>query len=210
VHRGERAEGLAGLLMLGIAWCASLSIGFPTPLLFMAPILAVPLLRLETGRGAAIWLAAGFAVVMAGLAAIHPYEERDPRPAETCPLARVEPKLALIVSGPRTCAKLAEYQRLRRDHPGPFVTLPAFATSYMLAGARDPVPVDWPTAAEDAGASQRLIDAAETRARYAFVEESEAADPADDQREELLDHIRAFWRPVARGRVYTVYRNPRL
>lgn len=211
----SRREGLAGLLFLGLAWCASLSIGFPTPLLFAAPLVAIPLLRPggpadrdHPPRPVWLWAVAALAGAMAALAALYPYEERDPRAAEHCPLSSVEPKLALIVSGPRTCAKLGEYQALRRAHPGPFLTLPAFATAHAFAGDLDPVAADWPTLAEDAGRSVQLAGEADAQVRYAFVEADEAAQAAGDQRMPVLEHIRAAWRPVARGQVYVVYENP--
>ena len=214
-RKAHRDLGLAALFLLGIAWCASLSIGFPTPLLFMAPLVAIPMLGPDaTGenppapRPVFAWILAGFACVMAGLAALYPYEDRDPRAHASCALSTVEPKLWGIVSGPETCAKLAEYERMRRAFPGAFVTLPAFATSYMLAGALDPVGADWPTEAEAAGASPRLIAQADAKARYAFVEVAETAQSVDDQQSPLLDHVRKAWTLVTRGRVYAVYRNP--
>lgn len=203
-----RREGLAGLFLLGLAWCASLSIGFPTPLLFAAPIIAIPILAGSEGQAAPAWTALGFAGLIAGLAALHPYEDRDPRRAHDCPLGRIEPRLALIVSGPETCAKLAEYERLRRAFPGPFVTLPGFGVSYMLADTLDPLPSDWPTLAEDAGRSAALAAEADARVRYAFIERSEVEGAEGDQAMPLVDHIRSRWAPVAQGEVYAVYRNP--
>ena len=207
VRLDTRREGLAGLFLLGLAWCASLSIGFPTPLLFAAPLVVIPLIGARSE--APPWTALGVAAAVAALAALHPYEDRDPRPARPCPLGRIEPGLRLIVSGPETCAKLAEYERLRRAFPGPFVTLPGFGTSYMLADTLDPLSSDWPTLAEDAGASAKLAAEADARVRYAFIEQSEAEAATGDQRMPLVEHIRARWRPVARGEVYAVYRNPR-
>ena len=203
-----RRDGLAALFLLGLAWCASLSIGYPTPLLFAAPIVAVPILSRGADDAAPAWTALGFAGLVAALAALHPYEDRDARSADDCPLGRIEPGLALIVSGPETCAKLSEYERLRRTFPGPFVTLPGFGVSYMLADTLDPLSNDWPTLAEDAGASARLAAEADARVRYAFLETSELGQASGDQLMPLVDHIRAKWTRVAQGEVYAVYRNP--
>ncbi len=201
----RRTEGLASLLLLGLAWCSSLSIGFPTPLLFMSPILAV----LAPRAGVAPrWATAAAAAAFAGLAALHPYEDLDGRIGADCSLAHVEPALAGIVSGPLTCRKLAEYERFRRAFPGPFVTLPALAEGHALLGLPSPIAADWPTLAEDAGQSARLIGEADARVRWVLVERRQASAAAGDQLMPLYDHVRARWRLVATGEFYAVFENP--
>ena len=203
----SRTEGLASLLFLGLAWCSSLSIGFPTPLLFISPILAV----LAPRAGVAPrWAMAAAAAAFAGLAALHPYEDLDGRSGAHCSLAHVEPTLAGIVSGPITCRKLAEYERFRRAFPGSFVTLPALAEGHALLGLPSPIAADWPTLAEDAGQSARLIGEADARVRWVLVERLQASAAAGDQLMPLYDHVRASWRPVATGEFYAVFENPRL
>jgi hypothetical protein len=115
--RKDRTRGSSFVVLLVIAWCASLSWGYATPLFFSAPLIygvvrlsrRIGDVRLSDSGLVAVMLCVG--IVIFSLADLYPYRDLDGRLHDHRDLGDLVPRLEGIVGGDRDWSRLAEFVR---------------------------------------------------------------------------------------------------
>jgi hypothetical protein len=115
--RKDRTRGSSFVVLLVIAWCASLSWGYATPLFFSAPLI-YGVVRLSRRIGDVLLSDSGLVAVMLcvgivifSLADLYPYRDLDGRLHDHRDLGDLVPRLEGIVGGDRDWSRLAEFVR---------------------------------------------------------------------------------------------------
>lgn len=132
---------LPKLMMLGLAWSCSISLGYPYPALFTTGILLV-LLSEMTHFGSMLkypmiaWVSIGF------LYAFFPYREKPLWHLDTR-LDNVSPKIAYLYTSERNAEKFRELRSLREKYGAHYVVAPNIPMAHYLFGDRSVVPSDW-------------------------------------------------------------------
>jgi hypothetical protein len=163
---------LAYALVLSMAWCASLSFAYQTPLLAMglvAPLLAMTVAKAPTRFEGAL-ATATFAVIALVVVFVNvqlPYRE-TPRDTQTADLGEIYPRFGHLYTNTFDAQRHRELrdlsQRLALDEHRSFVVLTAFPLAHFLTGTRNPLSLDWPEPQEYLGNEDRLrreIDASQ-------------------------------------------------
>ena len=142
----NRAYGLLGAMLL-MAWCAGISWGYATPMLYFGPILFAFLLGLKEELDFQVpryfFGILGIYVVWV-FAMLYQFPYRDEtRLEQTYDLGTIFPKLEGIYAGPEMLDKSEELTRLHQEYPGSFTVLPAFPLAHYLLDEQNPLSVDW-------------------------------------------------------------------
>lgn len=131
------------LVLLGIAWSCSISLGYQYPVLFATGIILVVLPEFETflpqRLPRTLWpvlLATAFAY------ALYPYREQ-PIWRLDAPLSGVSPKFAGLYTTPENARKFLELRQLRDRYGKRYVVAPNLPIAHYLFGDRSVVPSDW-------------------------------------------------------------------
>lgn len=205
-------RGLAALaLLLLVAWCGSVSWGYPTPVLFSAPLwfgtfyCAATYLRAAPRRLVALALPLALVAQFAGYR--YPYREA-PRAALTEHLGDVLGTLDHVYSSAANRDRFAELQQLHERYPR-FTVLPALPSANYLTGTLPPVGVDWARDSELGGRAESLIAELEASGAHVFLER--AAEPLCETGpgcSALARHVVARWQVIEEGSHFRVYRLP--
>lgn len=206
------------VVLLGLAWCSSISWGFMTTALFSMPGLVGAWLffkpySLPSSRAAAVAVVAclSFATVRAGLTSVD-----DARPWLRCDLGEVDSLYTGIVTSSTNCAKVKDLKEIANRLPSKrLVVLPAFTTAYMLLGVRNVIPIDQPTATEMGSLGPIVTATFLAEVDFAIVErDSEkifaGKDPSGRFKVPLLDVARTNFRPYQSTEHFEVLINPRV
>ena len=214
--------------LLAIAWSASLSFAYQTPLLGLAaggvlvehawPRWDWPPERL------AVALALG--LTLAGVARIqleHPYRDL-PREAQVADLGESYPRFGRLLTNAANAERFRELRELSTRHAldrgRSFVVMPDYPLISFLAGARSPLSIDWLQPQEYAGNEDRLAGELATRRPVVLIEREPSltvgpadAPPAPSGRPpetavRFVREIAARWTLVAEGRHFCVYYAP--
>lgn len=211
-RKRERTKQTLGfLLLLTIAWCASISWGYLSPIMFSAPLLVggyLCLSELMAGdkRRVLVSGAVGVAVILI-FASLYPYEDLDGRLHDHYDLGALNPQLTLIVSGRKTAEKMNEFGKLHHQFAGSYVILPASGWSYILSNFESPVASDWPENAEIGSREPLLEDQMSRRVTYAIVDKTFVRPVSDRFGVPLVAYVAAHWKLVYDGSWYRVYIN---
>jgi hypothetical protein len=213
-RRDRRDETLGYLLLLGISWCASISMGFLTPVMFSAPFLVGGYMCLSEfapdRKGRMLTVGALGLVAIVLLASIYPYGDLDGRLHDHRDLSSIDEHFSLIVSGEKTSEKLTEFKALRSQFAGRFVTLPAFDWSYIIANEENPVATDWAQNIQ-IGPREPLLEAQlDHGADYVFLDKSFSRPSGDRWGIPLISYVSGHWNLVYEGVWYKVYQNASL
>jgi hypothetical protein len=216
--REDFARGVSFILLLTVAWCASVSWGYETPLFFAAPLI-YGLVRLTTdfagGRlpeRRALWMIFGTGVMTFALCNLYPYRDLDGRLHDHRDLGQLIPRLSGVKAGDREWAKLTEFLILEHEYGDCFVTLPAFTTSHFLTGTTNPAPTGWALNAEMANQTAAVFDALSAENVYAIVDiqqQREDATAPARYRSDLSSLVQNRWQLLKRGTWYQIYAAPK-
>jgi len=208
----SRAARLDAALLLAAAWCASLSWGYPTPLLFATPLVFGVVWGAWRALGAApralTWTVAALALAAQAAAYAYPYRE-EPRARLDRDLGAVYARLAGVHSGPRQFDKLTELRDLQDTYGEGLVVLPGMPLLSYLDGELPRLPVDWARNAEVGPAQQRVIAALE-RERPAVLIERDPHPPCHQGAAccATCGWVERHWRRVRTTRFFDVYLPP--
>lgn len=219
----SRDGGLTFLGLIGIAWCASVSWGFQTPLLFAAPLVTGGYLMFacatDAGNTRSATLPGG---VYAGLAALmalglspawHPYRDAK-RPELVCDLGTVNSKLNHIMSTPENCKKLGEalsFDQVLKNEK--VVFLPAFTLRNYLAGVKNPLRSNWPMNAEMGPENENYQKGMDNSVRYVVIDRQEGDEFSKGEsggkfHVSSVADVRTRWTLLQQGQFYDIYGNP--
>ncbi len=207
--------------LTAIAWCASISWGFQTPVLFSTPLIVgaytyclqqsvlTPATTLLLRR----WVIA-LLVALALVIAWQPYGDRN-RDELSCHLGTVSPKLFGIKSHAEACRKLDEAKRLAEQLDQATAFLPAFDLAYFLFDRHNPLPLDWPMVAEIGNANAQTLKALTDKTRFVVIDRAALArndEIGSDNRfyVPMVTLVQQTWKKTHSGNYYDVYQNPGL
>jgi hypothetical protein len=155
---------LAYALVLTMAWCASLSFAYQTPLLAIAavaPLLAMTVTQAPT-RFDRLLAALAFSVIAAVVIVVNvdrPYRE-TPRDTQVADLGEIYPRFGHLYTNAFNADRHRELrdlsQRFALDEHRPFVVLNEFPLAHFLSGTRNPLSLDWLEPQEYLGNEDRL------------------------------------------------------
>jgi hypothetical protein len=206
--RGKPAWTLA--LMLGLAWCGSLSWGYPSPALYSAPLLFGALLYAQTYLGTRPGPLSLYLLALALTAQLAGYQfpYREPARAElSWQLGEVFEKLDGIHVTRETERTYRELARLRAQYGPTFAVLPDMPLAHYLTGTMPSLPVDWAVNSESNDRADRLIGELERARPVVFLRrDSPALCAVGALCSPVALHVREHWRLVERGEFLDVYR----
>jgi hypothetical protein len=222
----------AGILI--VAWAASLSGGYNTPLLGLAPaflILTIELGRVKTSperlklitSPAYVVLALVIIVTYSYLNYAEPYRDLA-RPQLTYNLADIYPKFGDVSTNEVTYNEFEEIEKLKADYIGnqsvPYVIMPDFPIYYFIAGARNPTCIDWFICPVHLNQDSQIIEDLSEKKPLVFLEKTYGAPVADIQRLGYMpDEERKIWysipywvhdnwTKIGEGEYFYVYKSP--
>jgi hypothetical protein len=208
----ENREGAALLaLSLSLAWCASVSWGYPTPVLFGAPAVFGALLaarrwmRVSAGAWVGCFLVGALAVQV--VAYRHPYGEA-PRSELDRPLAQAFERFRGVRSSAETVALYEELASMLPTDGSPFTVLPARPLAHFLADQPPPIQVDWARNAETDGRTDELIERLETTRPLVLVERAAPGRcEGEPHCSDLTSYVVTRWCRVRREANFDAYRS---
>jgi hypothetical protein len=211
-------RGASFFVLMMIAWSASISWGYDTPLLFSAPLVFGCIrmagrfgdVNAPSGKVASLFLA--FGIVTFSICNLFPYRDLDGRFRDHCDLGELSPRVSGIVSGDKACAKLTEFLNLQRKYGDRFVTLPAFTTAHFITGTISPAPIDWALNVEMGSKTNETFSRLNSDDLYAIVDievDNEFGDGDSRFGSVLSSKVQANWRLLETGKWYKVYATPR-
>ncbi len=208
---GRTASWTLGL-MLGLSWCASLSWGYPTPVLYSAPLLFGGLLVasrwLRASLGPLSLCLLGMALAVQAVAYQFPYMDA-PRARLRFDLGEVFPKLSGIRSSEANHAKHAELRALHARFGDRFTVLPGMPLAHYLTDTVPVLGVDWARNAECGDGTRGLVRTLESADAPVFLERGSAlvcrGGPACS---DVAAHVQERWNRVHEGGFFDVYRRP--
>ena len=206
------------LALLGLAWCASISWGYATPVLAFAPLAVGGWLGVQRwGLGKAPpWLLPATTVGLAliwGLCQLYPYREA-PRYTEYREGGEVFPALSGLQIGAESYERLSELKQFARRYGDRFTVLSAYPAAHLMLQADPAFASDWAQNAEVHAnvllpTLQTLLD---NQVAYVFLQKDKLDRLDDRSRYGLLlgAYVQETWDPVTEGKYFVIYRNPKL
>lgn len=206
--RGKPAWTLA--LMLGLAWCASLSWGYQSPALYSAPLLFGALVYAQIYLGTRPAPLAFFVLVLALVAQLVGYQfpYREPARAELRHhMGDVFERLNGIYSTEETLQKYRELARLHDEYGPSFAVLPDLPLAHYLTETVPALPVDWAVNSESDDRSAQLIRVLERTKPVVFlIRDSPSLCSVGPLCSPAALHVSQNWTIVERGEYLDVYR----
>ena len=207
-ERGREALTLG--LLLGLAWCASLSWGYQTPVLFSLPGLfgALYFGRKYCGtnprRLAGLVLLAALAIQF--LAYQFPYGDAR-RSLLVHPAGDAFPRLRGVHTSISHQRRYAELAALRERYGDRFTVLPGLPLAHFLTDSEPLLPVDWSRNSETDGRTAELIRRLEGERLWVFLEtDAPGLCRGGAACSDLAWHVREHWQAVEHGEYFVVYR----
>jgi hypothetical protein len=207
-------RGASFFVLMMIAWSASISWGYQTPLLFSAPLVfgGVRMARrfgdLNVPSSKVASLVLSFGIVVFAVCNLFPYRDLDGRLHDHRDLGKLTPRLSGIIGGDKDCAKLTEFLNLQRKYGDRFITLSSFTTSHFITGTINPAPADWLHNSEVASKSDEIFSRLNSEDLYAIVDiQKRKEDEAEDQLQtsDFSPMVEKNWRLLEVDKWYKVY-----
>lgn len=207
--------------LLGIAWCASISMGLQTPVLFSAPLLAGAVEWASREERTAwvgqermlAWALAGSAALFCVASLIHPYMDPGFSLGRSVDLGTVEPRLRHIRSSPENAERLREFRQFAEASGNRFATLPAYPLAYFVRDTLPQLPIDWAMTLEMGRGGPEVERVLRREVRFAILDGARRPEFDDPRRKSdvpLARMVSREWRLLRCGKYYTLYENPDL
>ncbi len=205
----RRAVALLGAC-LGLAWCASLSWGYQTPVLFAAPLvwgaLWISTRWFGTNALRLTALVLPLALAVQGTSYLYPYRDA-PRAELRHDLGEVFEKLRGLKSSEKSLQRLRELSRLKTVYGERFTVLPSLPAAHYLTGTRPVIAIDWPIEIETAGRTLEIERQLARSGGFVFLDrEARAICEGTGACCVLAVHVRDRWERIERGLVFDVFR----
>lgn len=160
------------LVILGIAWSSSISLGYQYPILFATGILLAFLVSVEIAVPAKYysWLALPICAIAFGYN-VKPYRDANIFTLRY-PLDGVSPKLKFIKTSKDCQEKHLELKALVHQYGKNFIVAPSLPMAHYLFNTQSKLPADWIIETEIDGQQARFIQLAADKNNYVFLEKS--------------------------------------
>ena len=212
--------------VLVLAWAGSISGGYASPILGLAPIgillsLTLPSETIKWERPLLVGSVVAVLAIHLTLTLQYPYRDR-PRSEQTADLGQIYPRFGRLLTNEPNYVRFAELARMIDElaikSGRTFAVTPTYALIYFLTDRNNPVSVNTYSYIEYRGFEDRLASEFEDRRPITFLER-DVPTPVGDRRhpplpcEEWLDPSRSAivgnramtWRLVAEGDAFCVY-----
>jgi len=205
--------------MHAVAWASSISWGYCTVMLFVAPVLitlahvlheALPLAPAALRWVALLSLPAALLTFWEGHRLYFSGELALPRAELTEEMPGLGPSMRHIRTAPVLAERYNELIGLVQRYPGPFVALPNMPLAHTWAGQPNPIGIDWPMNAEVGPALPRVRQRLNARVAVAFVGKDAlraVRDPGKFGSQLTVDVVER-WRLIGETAHFLVYANP--
>ena len=215
-----RGSGFFPLLaFLGMAWSASISWGYATPILAFGPLVLGGWIGWQLwgdGNGFPQWTLAAITLGLAlcwGLSSLYPYREA-PRFSKYQSGGELFPALSGIQLGKESYERLAELETLAGKYGDRFTVLPTYPAAHLMLENNPPFASDWPQNGEIN--AKLLLPSLQTvldfQVAYVFLQKNRMNRLEDTGRYGLLlgKEVVETWELIEEGIHLNVYRNPKL
>lgn len=163
-------------VLLGIAWCVSLSLGYRYPVLYTTAIVLSYIFLMHDDLKA--YKTDRFLPLLAIAACLYvfslnakPYRQENIR-ALSYSLENVSPKLKYILTDKKTVSKYLDLKKLVQQYGPDYITVPSIPMSHYLFDQKNPFPTEWTTNFEINNKTTDLLRLAASKKMYIFVEKS--------------------------------------
>ncbi len=209
-------------VLLIIAWCVGLSLGYPYPILYSTGLILAYLylmhddLKVLNAKKYLKFIAVPIGIYVF-LLNINSYREKDIWELNYS-LETISPKLKYIKTNKETFEKMTELKMLVSKYGPNYITTPHIPLSHYLFDTRNPIPAEWLTSFEINYKTEAFLIETYKKPIYIFLEKSllegEAlflnpteADKADFSLFSLT--IYKDWKPIAETKYFYVYDSQR-
>jgi hypothetical protein len=163
-------------LLLGIAWCCSISLGYPFPILFSTGIILslLVLFQKEIEMLKKYRLFSPIVILLVVFAfsyTKYPYREVLITKLDS-PLGEISPKLQFITSSKSNLEKLKDLKNLKAKYGDHFIVAPNIAMAHYLFNSNSKMPADWLINSEINKNPKAFIESASNKENYVFLEKS--------------------------------------
>lgn len=204
------------LTLVFLAWCAGISWGYASPMLFFTPMVfgCLYIVHQELDFVAPRYFYGIIFLLVAWVfAVLYQYPYRDqPREMLNYDAGKVFPRLSHIYTGPYLYSKCQELQTLTQEYTGSFAVLPAFPLAHYLTETRPPLPIDWAHNAEMVYGqyAQQLTAQLNQEVKQVFLEIDKLDQLQDTSRygSSLARYVKDNWHHVRTARYFEVYTLP--
>ena len=203
IQRYRRTKDLTWLMALALAWCASLSWGYQTPLLVAAPLVLIT--DPDRLQKLIVPVVAASAVVLTGF--FFPYRESFPTFSLSEQSENTYLTLGLIQTGAEITEELNELAVWRELYPGSFSILPNWPLIHGLTDTDNPLRIDWAHNAEGHFDQWELYESGLENCETIFVDKDRADKAQLDGKygSALLRHVMDHWELTEEGTHFLVY-----
>jgi len=213
LHAGDTPQPSAVFAsFLALAWCASLSYGYPTPVLFSIPlVLALIWLANQPGSVSpgplyAALLLGGVLISFVGYR--YPFQEA-PRAELTEDAGQVFPKLSFVRTSPKKIAMYRELKELHSKYGDNYQTLPDFTYAHFLTDTNSPIQSDWPIDIEIGFQPEAILERLRRLGTHVFVQKSALpVNTSDHFASDVTDRILRTWKRIDQTEFFFVYVKP--
>ncbi len=215
--KNDISSGLGFAFFLSIAWCASISWGFLSPILFSVPLIiggycyAKDLIIFSENDN--IMMIYGIAISTIFImisSSLFPYRDSQARFSPNCNLSSTENKLSFIVTTKDNCEKISEAKIFSKSLSDSFVFLPAFSMAYFISNKPNPIQLDWPMQIEMGKKSIDISYRFNNFVRYAIIDKKEGIEFDIDGNfgVPFIRMVKLDWIKIRSGQYYDLYENP--
>ena len=204
----ERKAWFRLLGLMGLSWMASVSWGYPFPILFALPYTFALLKISQTLQVPSQWKWIALIGLLLLFRFANEYIYRDgPRAQMWHHLGEVFPQLQYIYSSPSTYNLYAELKKHYNSYGPCLKTLPAFPQSNYLTQSPSPIPLDWVIQVEYNSATNLLIKQIDQLEDCTVLLQKKYRDDLQAQgRLEVSHYISKNWRLVDSSQFFLIYR----
>ena len=202
------------LFMLVISWCAALSWGYTSPILYFTPVMFAFFLMLYEDlefRVPRYFYGLVLVLLLWVFSVLYQFPYRTvPRSQLTEHVGDIFPALKGIQVGDPMYRKCVELDSFSTQYGKEIAILPSFPSAHLLLDANNPIGTDWAHNAEVNGTKFRdqLIYVLESEQPYVFLEKDKLDELNDESRygSWLSRYVYENWDQVEEGEFFIVYK----
>jgi hypothetical protein len=204
---------LAFSFLLTISWCASISWGYQTPVLFSLPLVTGFLFASYRYFGVKnIFYLSAYALLIGLITYFFAYQKpyRNPvRGVLNYNLSAVFPKMSHINISKKTYDKYIDFSTLVKKFGSNFKTLPGMPLSNYLTNTSSPTRLDWVFNAETGNENDKILDELKRKNVVVFLEKDQLSniDSSDRKANSYVSfYIRNNWQKIDSTQYFEIYK----
>lgn len=203
------------VLMLGIAWCSSISLGYPFPILFSTGIILSILIlfknELDYLRKIYVLYPIAYILMILAISANYkPYREKT-FPNLTVSLNEISPKLIGIKTTKYNHDKLVDIKKLVSKYGPHYIVAPNIPMTHYIFNDKSVLPADWIINSEVNKNPKKFIEIAKNSKNTIFLEKSflQKEELMPDKKENfsvIADYIYRNFKVIEQTNYFIIYK----